>query len=343
MTLYSFPWVPILANSPMKSGTVPDPELIMQSVFNVEGVSAPHIPIETFLPGISINTFRPIGGVVKKFRISDYPHFAVYQEVTMCELVIDDSEWGQILDGYNDSKEWEKLTTVIVVADTFHFLNYLRGFTRFHTPIALIGSSMKELSNAADGSIKICPLRHRPMSHNMQLRYKVALSKEDFQWIIDNHLSLYQILHKTETIQPISVALRSLVTDDEPVTALTIFWTALECLTKSPSSGTRQALAKRIAMIITENHGGDPHSVAKAVKKLWQKRNDAVHGNKNMISLNTLKIHDNEIGISETEEMEIQHLLDTIEIFRKIMSICIERGSFFDETELENLQKRYDE
>ena len=44
-----------------------------------------------------------------------------------------------------------------------------------------------------------------------------------------------------------------------------------------------------------------------------------------------------------TEEMEIIDLLDTIEIFRKIMSICIERGSFFDETELENLQKRYDE
>lgn len=328
----------------MKSGTASDFELIMQSVFNIEGLSAPHIPIETFLPGISINTFHPIGGVRKKFRLfSDYPHFAVYQEVTMCELVIDDSEWGQILDGYKDSKEWEKLTTVIAVADTFHFLFYLMGFTRFHTPIALIGSSMKELSNAADGSVKIVPIRHRPMSHNMQLRYKETLSKEDFQWIIENHLSLYQIFHKTETIQPISVALRSLVTDDEPVTVLTIFWTALECLTKSPSFETRQALAKRIAMIITENHGGDPHSVAKAVKKLWKKRNDVVHGNKDFISLNVLKIRDNEIGINEIEEKEIKHLLDTIEIFRKIMLICIERGSFYDEVELENLQKRYDD
>ena len=384
MTVYSFPWVPIQANAPTSgipnleppSGTVLEGKFD-RAIFNMDGLkpNPDGTPYDLQFPdrisrvedgfgtwkleGFSIRAVNPskTRNVYSKFRNSStrpsqYPNFAIYQELIRCELVIDGDllgssmeklvkNWGEPGDKmWSELDEWERTSEIIAQAQLFHHLVHLRGFLGFHTPLMLIGTTVGELASAPDDSVSMIALNHRPMAHNM-IPTKSHLSEDDVRWILRHHNHSAVFFDQIKVMKPVSVALNSLVSDLDPIVVLATMWSALESLVRSPSFETRQSMAKRLAIIISDRGIQDKEEIFREVLDLWKHRCAVIHGKSSLADVNILESK-SQGTVSDRHKEEINVLERTIDLFRVTCQIMIEKGVPFSKDELVEMQERFD-
>ena len=307
----------------------------------------PNFPIPAFY-NMSILTFSdPRGGVFEKFDPDEYPHFAIYQKLIHCEIVVDDKNWSALMPDYSGHDESARFTTIRLAIETFIWLLKLRGFHHFHTPIMLEGSSVRDLRSAEDGSVRIHSLYHRPMSVPMSSMFAAfgsdSITPEDLEWTLENHLTLYNLFYESKNFQAVANALRNLSTDVEVETKMGILWAAIEHIVKPGRDSIRQSISKRAAMLLHgrgAHPGMDPEMIYKEVRAFYDYRCDVVHGIRPLIGdWNSISRG----NVSEEDRRSIDVMQGTFNVFRLLFIGIIERGSFYEKEELEILQKRYDD
>ena len=348
MTVYSVPLVPILANTPGENLGM---EMMMKSTFNIidkdkKRYGTHEFIIETF-PGLKIITFdRPRGNVSQKFKsMRQYPHFSIYQGLIICEIIVDDQNWHEKIPIYSELSRDEKITFVRNVIDSLVWMMKIRGFTWFHTPILLKGSSVKYLQNAKEKSVEIQAVHHKPMSipiapwSNLN---RESLRMEDMEWIQENHIKLFRLIENGEDYTAVWNILQHLTTDLELEIRLISLWAAIENIVK-PKAPIRQSISKRIAMIdqdLASRVGIDPKESYKEMKELYDYRCDVVHGNRPLIeNLEAL----NRGSLSEKDTKRMDGFNRTFHVFKLLLMGIIERGSFYEKRELDLFEEKFEE
>ena len=302
--------------------------------------------IETF-PGLKIITFDyPRGNVSQKFKsMRQYPHFSIYQGLIICEIIVDDQNWHEKIPIYSELSRDEKITFVRKVIDSLVWMMKMRGFTWFHTPILLKGSSVKYLQNAKEKSVEIQAVHHKPMSipiapwSNLN---RESLRMEDMEWIQENHIKLFRLIENGEDYTAVWNILQHLTTDLELEIRLISLWAAIENIVK-PKAPIRQSISKRIAMIdqdLASRVGIDPKEIYKEVKELYDYRCDVVHGNRPLIeNLEAL----NRGSLTEKDTKRMEGFSRTFHVFKLLLMGIIERGSFYEKRELDLFEEKFEE
>ena len=348
MTVYSVPLVPILANTP---GANFGMEMMMKSTFNIidkdkKRYGTYEFIIETF-PGLKIITFdRPRGNVSQKFKsMRQYPHFSIYQELIICEIIVDDQNWHEKIPIYSELSRDKKNVFVRNVIGSLVWMMKIRGFTWFHTPILLKGSSVKDLQNAKEKSVEIQALHHKPMSvpivpwSNLN---RESLRMEDMEWIQENHIKLFRLIENGEDYMAVWNILQHLTTDLELEIRLISLWAAIENIVK-PKAPIRQSISKRIAMICNQDLemrvGKDPKEIYKEVKELYDYRCDVVHGNRPLIENLEGFLRG---SLTEKDAKRMDGFSRTFNVFKLLLMGIIERGSFYEKRELDLFEEKFE-
>ena len=326
-------------------------EMMMKSTFNIidkdkKRYGTYEFIIETF-PGLKIITLdHPRGNVSQKFKsMSQYPHFSIYQGLIICEIIVDDQNWHEKIPIYSELSRDGKITFVTNVIGSLVWMMKIRGFTWFHTPILLKGSSVKDLQNAKEKSVEIQALHHKPMSvpivpwSNLN---RESLRMEDMEWIQENHIKLFRLIENGEDYTAVWNILQHLTTDLELEIRLISLWAAIENIVK-PKAPIRQSISKRIAMInqdLAGRVGIDPKESYKEMKELYDYRCDVVHGNRPLIeNLEAL----NRGSLTEKDIKRMDGLSRTFHVFKLLLMGIIERGSFYEKRELDLFEEKFEE
>lgn len=341
MTVYSFMMTGIRGNRPL------DPEFKAEYMFDsfltVEGNDDPIISVPTF-PDVFFCPFLPKGSTVDKFVNQwDYPHFAIHLPNTFCELVIDDSRWGdpEFMPDYASHNEREKWDTVKTVASSLIIALRLCHYNRFINSMVLVGSTLNNLHLAPDKSIKLYPFH--PISHPMCpfmediSRSKITLTNDDFKQVIATHLKLYKLMY-TADFEPVTIALGEYYNDSHPRTKMVIIWSGIECLVKPPSVGIRKALKTRISMILGKDRE-DKTRIFKKVAKLYDTRCHATHG-KAFAKIDYSK-KPTEVNIQDETIEHLGAMMDSYEILEELLWKMIHNERMYDNEELELMQEEF--
>ena len=319
------------------------PEYVFDSLLTVGGDVPEIIPIPTF-PDVFFCPFRPEGVGVNMFvNKLDYPHFAIHLPNTFCELVIDDSRWGdqEFLPNYDSLNKYQKWDTVKTVASSLFVALRLCHFNRFISSMVLVGSTLNNLHLAHDNSIQLYPFH--PISHPVCpfaediSRTKTTFTNDEFKQVIATHLRLYQLMYKAD-FDPVMIALEEYYNDSHPRTKMVIIWAGIECLVKPPSTGVRKALKTRISMILGKDRD-DKIRIFQKVAKLYDTRCLATHGrvfakidySKTPTELNT-------------QDETVEHLgamMDSYEILEELLWKMIHNERMYSNEELELMQEEF--
>lgn len=347
MTVYSIPLVPCLVNIPGTNFSKSERDvLISKAWFKILENGEIKIPndvhIGTF-PDMKINFFeQPRGNIFEKFKNkSKYPHFAIYQESIHCEIMIDDKNWHTVMPKYSNHNLQEKENTIRLVTETFIWLLKLRGFQYFHTPIMLKGTSIKDIWNSKNNSIEILPLYHKPMSAPLSVSLakfgRDYLLPEDIEWVLENHLNLYNLFYEAKNFQAVANALKHLTTDLEMEVAMITIWAGIEHIVK-PTTKIRQSISKRSAMILYERNvhpDMDLRDLYREIIAFYDFRCDVVHGNKPMI--------ENYGKPSKKDLRRLDGFQGSFNLFRLLIMGIIERGNFYEKGELDLFEEKFEE
>ena len=162
-------------------------------------------------------------------------------------------------------------------------------------------------------------LNHRPMAHNM-IPAKSHLSEDDVRWILRHQTNFMVLSNQIKVMKPVSAALNSLVSDLDPIVVLATMWSALESLVRSPSFETRQSMAKRLAIIISDRGIQDKEEIYVEVLDLWKHRCAVIHGKSSLADVNILESK-SQGTVSDRHKEEINILERTIDLFRVIVRL----------------------
>ena len=347
MTVYSIPLVPCLANIPGTNFSKSERDILISKAWfkileNGECKIPNDVLIGTF-PDMKINFFeQPRGNIFEKFKNkSQYPHFAIYQELIHCEIVIDDRNWNTVMPEYSSHDLRQKERTIRLATETFVWLLKLRGFQYFHTPIMLRGTSIKDIWDTKNNSIEILPLYHKPMSAPLSVSVaefgRDYLFPEDIDWVLKNHLNLYNLFYEAKNFQAVANALKHLTTDVETEVAMITIWAAIEHIVK-PTTNIRQTISKRCAMILYDRNIHPDMNLSDIYREIiafYDFRCDIVHGNKPLI-----KNYDTP---SNKDLKRLDGFQGSFNLFRLLIMEIIERGRFYEREELDLFEEKFDE
>ena len=257
--------------------------------------------------------------------------------------MIDDKNWHTAMPEYSSHNLREKENTIRLVTETFIWLLKLRGFQYFHTPIMLKGTSIKDIWNSKNNSIEILPLYHKPMSSPLSV-YNAEFGRdylfpEDIEWILKNHLNLYNLFYEAKNFQAVANVLKHLTTDLEMEVAMITIWAGIEHIVKpNRETGIRQSISKRSAMIL---HDRNVHpdmqleDIYREVLAFYDYRCDVVHGNKPMMK--------SYVNPSKKDLKRLDGYQGSFNVFRLLMIEIIERGCFYEKEELVSFEEKFEE
>ena len=338
MTYWSIPLTGIRGrrprNSEWKNAFKHDTRII------VEG-DCPSIINLPHFPGMSLSHYEYNGeDLSSKFQGNyDFNHLLPHLPTTYCEIIIDDSEWKRpFMPDYPGHNEDEKLQTIMMASSTLVATLRLIGFNQFITPCILKNGTLSTAVNSDEKSIEFIPTN--PFLFPTPLleleKSKARLSKSDFEWVCKSHIILYQMCF-IEDLTPAMSAMKYYYQDMPTRARMTIIWAAIEDLLKPKGNRIRFGIRARGAMLLGRNDK-EVETLFKQIGNLYGKRSAATHGRR-FTYMQGLKpdISDNRL------RTDIRALMTSYQLLCELLIKIIDRGSLFNELELQELEESYSE
>jgi len=290
-------------------------------------------------PGMSLCHYEYNGeDLTSKFQGNyDFNYLLPHLPTTYCEIIIDDSEWKwPFMADYPGHNEDQKLQTIMTASSTLVASLRLIGFNQFITPCILKNATLSTAVNSDEKSIEFIPTNAFLFPAPLLEVTKARISKSDFEWVCKSHITLHQMSY-TVDITPAMSAMRYYYQDMPTRARMTIIWAAIEDLLKPKGDKIRFGIRARGAMLLGRTDE-EVEILFKQIGNLYGKRSAATHGRK-FTYMQGLKpnLSDNRL------KTDIRALMTSYQLLCKLLIKIIDRGSLFNELELQELEESYSE
>lgn len=269
----------------------------------------------------------------------DFNHLLPHLPTTYSEIIIDDSEWKwPFMPEYPGHNEDKKLQTIMMASSTLVTSLRLIGFNQFITPGILKNGTLSTAVKCDEKSIEFIPINlfQFPAPLFAEDMKKARISKSEFEWVCKSHYILYELCF-TENISPVMEAMSYYYQDLPPRAKMTIIWAAIEDLLKPKGNKIRFGIRARGAMLLGRTDE-EVEMLFKQIGNLYGKRSAATHGRR-FTYMQGVKpdLSDNRLTT------DLRALMTSYQLLCDILIKIIDRGSLFNELELQELEESYSE
>jgi len=323
MTVHAYPLVSLTLEAPLST--------------IIDGYDRRPVVVEIpVAPGIQLRPLNPfqVKGVYDKFkRHEDFGVLGTFLERTLCELVIDDSEWGEYFDNYQSKDLREKKKSVEEVAMVILILLRLRGLCHFITPAGIHGSSFNKLRKAKNNSIDVTfyPSQAIPFASIPPIEPRL-MSMDDIEWVCMHVQDLMDIMYsKKIDLTPTFIDPLNAIYAPNPNVQLVMTWTAIEAITKPKEGkgfGKRHSIKSRVSKMLFDT----PKDMKKQydkISKLYDIRSEVVHGKDRLSTL-------------ELQQQNYHLLMESFDLLRRLQTSIVENKHVPNDDELHEMQQNYE-